>query len=151
MKNPLHILASLIAMGLIMSLSAGTAKAASGPARVDVILVQAGNGGEGVDRSLRPYARTLQRLFRFKSYQQAGRRTARVDVPGETTVPLAGGQTLSLRTMRGGESALRAEVNWLRGSKRLLHTRIHLKPGVPAVLGGPRSGDGTWLLILVLK
>lgn len=124
----------------------------SGAARasIEVILVKAGDGGGGVDRSLRPYASTLQRLFRFKSYEQAGRTTLQTSVPGESSRNLAGGQSITISASPSSKG-LKADIDWSRGSKRLLHTRIHLQPGRPAVLGGPRSNDGTWLLILRLE
>lgn len=137
---------------ILMALCSGLpAQAEEGSARVQVILVQASNSDGGVDRSLREYAGNLERLFRFKSYRQSSRQTLRLNVPGEGSVSLAGGQTLTIRSDGGSRGGLKAEISWKRGSKSLLHTRINLRPGSPAVLGGPRSQDGTWLLILQLK
>lgn len=151
MKNPITKL-HLIAVALLSLLSAApTVDAAGDNAQVEVILVQAGNGEGGVDAALRPYAANLQRLFRFKSYRQSSKQVLRLAVPGEGSVGLAGGQSLSIRSGGPSGKGLKAEIDWKRGSQSLLHTRINLRPGSPAVLGGPKSRDGTWLLILQLK
>jgi hypothetical protein len=144
----IHLLALAITFLLV---GLPTAHAAGDSAAVQVILVQAGDGDDGVDASLREYAGNLERLFRFKSYKQSSRQTLRLSVPGEGSVSLAGGQSLSIRSDGGAGDGLKAEISWNRGSKSLLHTRINLRPGSPAVLGGPQSKDGTWLLILELK
>lgn len=134
----------------LLSNAASAAEAAG----VQVILVEASNpsdGKGGVDPALREYASTLQRLFRFNSYKQLARRGIRMQVPGEGGTGLPGGQKLVLKATEGGGSGLMAELSWTRGGKRLLHTRIQLRPGQPAVLGGPRSNGGTHLLILTLE
>ena len=125
---------------------------AADSARVEVILVEAGNGDGGVDSSLKQYAGTLQRLFRFGSYKQVNRKSLQLDVPGKGSVTLSGGQQLTLSSDGGSKGGLVAELTWSRGSKRLLHTRIQLRPGSPAVLGGPSTGKGgSYLLILTMR
>jgi hypothetical protein len=136
---------------LAVAVAGPSLHAAPDSATVEVILVQASNGEGGVDSALRQYAGNLQRLFRFKSYSQSSRQALRLSVPGEGSVSLAGGQTLSIRSDDASGKGLKAEIDWKRGSQSLLHTRINLRPGNPAVLGGPKSKDGTWLLILQLK
>jgi hypothetical protein len=147
MRNLPIILSLLVLSGIMAAPNALVAESA----RVEVILVEASNGDGGVDGSLRAYSGTLQRLFKFQSYRQVSKSTLRLDVPGEGSVGLAGGQKLSLKAGEGGKRGLMAELTWARGSKKLLHTRIQLRPGNPAVLGGPSTGKGgSYLLILVL-
>ncbi len=150
MKNPaLKLL--LAGVFLLMAGVINSSLYAQGNARVSVILVEASNDGGGVDSSLRPYASTLQRMFRFNTYKQASRGSVRVTVPGEGGTALPGGQQLTLKALEGSGGRLVAEVNWTRGGKSLLRTRIQLRGNNPAVLGGPRSGSGaTQLLILRL-
>lgn len=150
MKTSLQYLLPLLAAALLWLVPQASATADEA-ARLEVILVQAGTGPGGVDRALQPYAATLQRLFRFDQYRQVKRQTARMEVPGKARVGLAEGQTLQVETLPGLGSGLRADIEWKRGGQQLLHTRIQLKPGSPTVLGGPRSGEGTWLLILELR
>ena len=150
MKNPARkfILTGLI---LLMAGFLNTPLQAQESARVSVILVEASNGSGGVDGSLKPHAATLQRMFRFSTYKQVSRGSIRVNVPGEGSTGLPGGQQLSLKAMEGG-GGLVAELDWTRGGKSLLRTRIQLRGSNPAVLGGPRtSGGATQLLILKLE
>jgi hypothetical protein len=150
MKTKRHTLMIAIALIGLAGLWATPMQAAGDSARVSVILVEAGNGEGGVDGALRPYASTLQRLFRFQSYKQLSKGSIRLNVPGEGSTGLAGGQSLTLKADEGGRG-LMAELTWQRGGKRLLHTRIQLRPGSPAVLGGPSTGKGgNYLLILTL-
>lgn len=120
-------------------------------AEVEVILVRASNANAEVDGSLRAYASTLKRLFRFEGYRRAAGTRLRVSAGATSEAALASGQAVRLRAGRLEAAGLTAEVTWERGGTTLLQTRIQLRPGRPAVLGGPRDGDGTWLLILNLR
>jgi hypothetical protein len=151
MRIQLHTIFTLIlvAAGILLP---GAQLSAADSASVEVILVEAGPGEGGVDKSLRQYAGTLERLFRFNSYRQVGRKQIRLNVPGSGSTSLPGGQTLKLEANEGNGRGLMADLNWTRGGKRLLHTKIKLQPGRPAVLGGPRTkSGGTHLLILTLR
>ena len=151
MKTRLRNIFSTITFLAVAGLMSAPADLAAESARVQVILVEASNGEGGVDSSLRSYAGTLQRLFKFKSYKQVSRGNLKIDIPGEGSTGLAGGQRLTMKATEGGKRGLMAELTWSRGSKRLLHTRIQLRPGSPAVLGGPSTGrGGSYLLILTL-
>lgn len=150
MKLSSRYLPYLIVFVLVAGFLAPVGADAADNARIEVILVRAGNGEPGVDSGLRPYASTLQRLFRFQRYEMVSRKSMRLTLPGDGSVSLSGGQKLSVSAASAG-SGIKADIDWTRGSKRLLHTRIQLRPGSPAVLGGPRSKSGTWLLILQLK
>jgi hypothetical protein len=46
---------------------------------------------------------------------------------------------------------VRLKVNWQEGRRSLMNTGLALRPGVPAVLGGPANGkEGeVWAVILV--
>jgi hypothetical protein len=150
MKLSSRYLSILAVIFLLAGLFVPAGADAADNARVEVILVRAGNGEPGVDPGLRAYASTLQRLFRFERYEMVSRKSMHLALPGEGAVALSGGQKLRVSAAAAG-SGVKADVDWTRGSKRLLHTRIQLRPGSPAVLGGPRSESGTWLLILQLK
>ena len=105
MKNPARKL-FLIAAILVMAGILNTPLAAQESARVSVILVEASNGPGGVDGSLKQYAATLQRMFRFSSYKQASRSGMNVRIPGEASTGLPGGQQLTLKAMEGGGDRL---------------------------------------------
>lgn len=151
MKIQLHTIFPLILVAIGV-LTQGTELSAAETASVEVILVEAGPGNGGVDKSLKQYAGTLERLFRFDSYRQVGRKQIRLKVPGSGSTSLPGGQSLKLQANEGNGRGLMADLSWTRGGKRLLHTKIKLQPGRPAVLGGPRTkSGGTHLLILTLR
>ena len=136
---------------LVFSLFPSLASAATS-ANVEVILVEANNGGSGVDASLSAYTSTLKRLFKFDSYRKVSSNRVALDMPGEAVTTL-GGQGGQL-TMQAGVSEgnlIRTDLNWTRNGKKLLHTRLQLRKGTPALLGGPRSGDGSYLLLIIWK
>jgi len=145
MKLSIRILITMvIATGLAgPMLTDATAEAV----RVEVLLVRAADNGNGIDAPLRPYAGNLKRLFRFNSYELVSRKFMSLELPGEARTALAAGQSLSV----SAGPNLKADIEWKRGKQRLLHTRIQMREGKPAVLGGPRDRDGTWLMILQLK
>lgn len=124
------------------------AESGTSTAQIEVILVKASNASDTVDPSLQAYSNTLQRLFRFKSYQQVSRGSLKVTLPGKSTAQLGQGNRLVIdaKPTLGGVAA---DLNWSAG----IHARLNLKKGTPAVLGGPKiKGDeGTYLLIILLK
>lgn len=146
-----HLLTSLLVFLFAGGPFAGMAHGQTGSSGLEVILVKAGNGKPGIDAALRPYASTLQRVFRFESYRMAGRKQLQVGSGRESAATFPGGQSLHVRSLDFGNKGMKAEINWKRGGKNLLHTRINLRPGTPAVLGGPKGPEGTWLLILRLE
>lgn len=120
------------------------------PVQVEVILVRASEGEAAVDANLKPYAATLQRLFRFDRYQTLARQNVTLQGAQER-VSLGSGQALRLQLDESSARRARVEVEWTRGSTRLLQTRIQLTDQLPAVLGGPRGEDGILLLLVVRK
>ncbi|MFO7726334.1 MAG: hypothetical protein R6V45_12375 [Oceanipulchritudo sp.] len=146
-----HLLISLLVLLFVSGPFAGVAHGQTGSSGLEVILVKAGNGKPGIDAALRPYAATLKRVFRFESYRMAGKKRLQVTSGGESVASLPGGQSLHVRSLESGSRGMKAEINWKRGGKNLLHTRINLRPESPAVLGGPKGPEGTWLLILRLN
>jgi hypothetical protein len=141
----------LFSVILLLLVAAPDMRAQPDRAVVEVLLVKAGDGNGGVDRALRPYTGTLQRLFRFDSYRLIGRGTLTVAPGGEAQASFPGGQSLLLKAGRSGKRGLPAEIHWKRGGANLVHTRINLGSGSPAVLGGPQGEDGAWLMILRLR
>ena len=105
-----------------------------------------------MEDGLRPHAGTLQQLFRFNSYRQVARKSIRLDFPGEGGTDLPDGQSLALKAGPQKGATTLTEVTWVRNGKRLVHTRIQLRKGAPAVLGGPRSSrESIYLVILELE
>ena len=142
---------SIIGLALLnVLLPANQASAQS--AKMEIILVEASNSAKGVDKSLAPYASTLKRLFKFDTYRKASSSRINLDIPGSGSARLGGeGGSLKVSAESLKGNAIRAGLNWTRGNRQLLHTRLQLRKGTPAVLGGPRSGDGSYLLLIIWK
>lgn len=119
--------------------------------QIEVILVMASNSGQGVDQQLEPYAETLQRLFRFSTYEQKDRKVLSVSVPGGITTNLFGGTQLKVGTQAVSDGKLPANLDWRRGDRKLLRTMIRLNPNTPAVVGGPQAENSTGTYLLIVK
>ncbi len=111
-------------------------------ATFEVILVVASKEPGKTDQRLAPYAANLKRLLRFESFQQAGKGSAKIDIPGSGAINLGAGQSLDLATNGDPQSGIRAQIKWKQGDRLLMNTALVLRPGVPAVLGGPAKGEG---------
>ena len=137
----------------ILALAALVAVAPAIAAAADVraILVLASNQKGASDPRLAAYEPTLRRILRFESYKLAGEGSAGIAAPGKAAVTLGGGHTLELEAEKSDGKGVRLKVNWLTGGRSLMKTGLVLRPGVPAVLGGPESGKGgeVWAVILV--
>lgn len=146
MKHPLILLAiSLIICGLTP-----THAQAQSTAQLEIRLIEATNQSSQTDPKLAPYANHLKRLFRFDSYQQIQQTTATVKIPGKTNIRLKNGTTLQIQTS-GNPKAPQAKLNWMRGDASLLRTQQILKKGTPALLGGPKSPKGNYILLILPK
>lgn len=131
-------------------LSAGLAsRAVAEEARIEVVLVAASDGGGGMDRSLRPFAGPLNRLFRFSEYRQVQKSTVRLSLPGRSQLRLQDGAQLKLESDGGSDGQLPVNLSWERDGRSLLRTGVRLRPGTPAALGGPAGRDGGVLLLIV--
>ncbi len=131
----------------------GAAQDPADTATIETILVEASNSGEGIDESLESYAPTLRRLFKFDSYRRVDRNRFEIDLPGTEDESIGHGSRLSINARRADNNTLLADLAWSEKGRTLLHTRLNLRRGTPAVLGGPRStsGAGNYLLIVVWR
>lgn len=91
------------------------------------------------DPRLKPYEATLRRILRFESFRLQGQGRAALAVPGEGQLSLGSGHQLRVETEPGGGA--RVQVEWREGGRSLMRTGLVLRPGVPAVLGGPGTGQ----------
>ena len=129
----------LVFLAVLAGALLSTGRAAG--ANVHAILVIASNQRGASDARLAPYEPTLRRILRFESYRVGGEGASAVAVPGKSSIALGGGQVLEIETERSDGSGLRVRVRWVGGGQVLMNTGLVLRPGVPAVLGGPPSGD----------
>jgi len=117
---------------------------------VRALLVTASKQAGESDARLASYEPTLRRILRFESFRWVGEGSADLAKARDVTMDLGHGHTLGVRL----ESiAGRYSVNWEASGKQLISTRLALRPGIPAVLGGPATGkEGeVWAVILVAE
>ena len=153
MKRELKLLKFIFVTALLLWGALGPAARAAdgGHAGVRAILVLASNQRGESDARLAAYEPTLRRILRFESYKLAGEGAAAFALPGKAGLRLGHGHTLELEAEKSDGKGVRLRVNWQDGGRTLMNTGLVLRPGVPAVLGGPASGKGgeVWAVILV--
>jgi hypothetical protein len=109
--------------------------------RVQGILISASNESGETDRRLAPYEPTLRRILRFESFRFLGDGSATLAVSEPGHLSLGNGHELALTTESVEGSAIHVRVRWSSGGRTLMNTGLVLRAGVPAVLGGPATGN----------
>lgn len=137
----MRIILPLLAFVSFMLTAAPSARAQGDSVSVRGILVVASNQAGETDRRLTAYEPTLRRILRFESYRFIGDGHASLAAPGKGGFPLGRGHKLDLEREAGDGKSLRIRVRWSEGDRSLMNTSLQLRPGVPAVLGGPAWGD----------
>ncbi|WP_221029521.1 hypothetical protein [Actomonas aquatica] len=134
---------SLLCLGaLLFSAAVPTAHAQERESvSVRAILVSASREAGTTDRALARYEDTLRRILRFESFQQLGSGRARLSAPGSGSVRLGQGHELELQAESSKGDRVRVQVEWTANNRSLMRTGLVLRPGVPAVLGGPSRND----------
>ena len=116
------------------------------------ILVSASKQPGKTDSSLSHYESTLRRILRFESFKQLGSDRARANVPGDGSLSIGSGQSIEFGTESSKDDRLRVQITWKSGNRTLMRTGLALRPGVPAVLGGPaRNDDEVFAVILIAE
>jgi hypothetical protein len=144
------VFAALLALGSSRAVTAAGA-AEGAHVKVHAILVIASPQRGTPDPKLAAYEPTLRRILRFEGYHLAGEGTANLTVPGKASVSLARGHALELEAEKSSAQGVHLLVRWMDGTRSLMNTGLTLRPGVPAVLGGPSTGkEGeVWAIILI--
>jgi hypothetical protein len=141
----------LLSLGLLaLSLPAFAANNES--VNLRAILVSASKQPGKTDPSLSPYESTLRRILRFESFKQLGTDQARAQIPGKGALSISSGQIIEFSTENSKDDRLRVQITWKSGNRTLMRTGLALRPGVPAVLGGPaRNDDEVFAVILIAQ
>lgn len=141
----------LLTCGLLFAVAPPSLFAAeSGEVTVRAILVSASKQPGETDRSLSRYESTLRRILRFESFSQLGSGKGRADIPGKGRVSIGQGQVLEFTTEASQDDRIRVQLDWRGESRTFMRTGLVLRSGVPAVLGGPKRGDGSVYALLVI-
>jgi len=103
---------------------------------------------EPPDERLEAFLPKLRQLFRYKDYTSLERYRAEVPVGTTQRWPVPGDRRLEVtpQSVRGGTVSF--NVRLTRGSLAEVSTNIQAQSGNPAVIGGPRHGTGTLIILL---
>ena len=119
-------------------------------ASVQGILITASNEAGKTDRRLAAYEPTLRRILRFESYHYVGEDTARLKVPATGSLSMGDGHELEITTEHADGKSVQVKVRWTSGGRSLMNTGLTLRPGVPAVLGGPSTSKGEVYAVILI-
>ena len=119
-------------------------------ASVQGILITASNEAGQTDRRLASYEPTLRRILRFESYHYVGEDSARLKVPATGSLSVGDGHELEITTEHADGKSLQVKVRWTSGGRTLMNTGLTLRPGVPAVLGGPSTSKGEVYAVILI-
>ena len=117
---------------------------------VQAILITASNEPGRSDPRLASYEPTLRRILRFTSYRYVGGGSTTLAIPSDGSISLGNGQQLKLSAEASQGRGVRIRVEWKQGRRTLMETGLSLSPGVPAVLGGPGTGNGDEVYAVIL-
>jgi len=147
MKTPLRL--SLLFVALLGFLATAWAESAS----VEGILITASNDKGQTDGRLSAYEPTLRRILRFESYHYVGSDSATIAVPASGALSLGDGHRIEVAAERSDGKAVHVKVRWTGSGRTLMNTGLVLRPGVPAVLGGPGTGSkgDVYAVILIAR
>ena len=109
-------------------------------AHIQGILISASNDRGETDRRLTAYEPTLKRILRFESYRFLGDDSASLGVPESGHLSLGYEHQMEITTESADGKSIHIRVRWTQGGRTLMNTGLVLRPGVPAVLGGPSTG-----------
>lgn len=127
---------------LLLTSLCGLLSHARGADRADIqgILISASNERGATDGRLAAYEPTLRRILRFESFRFLGEDTASLNGPERARLDLGSGHQLEIETEPSDGKGIHVRVRWVSGGRALMNTGLVLRPGVPAVLGGPSTG-----------
>ena len=102
----------------------------------------------GPDERLENFLPKLRRLFRYKEYTSLARYVAEVPVGTTQRWLVPGDRQLEVTPQAVQNATVRFRVRLVRGSRTEVTTSIQAQAGNPAVIGGPRHGDGVLIIIV---
>lgn len=105
-------------------------------------------GATAPDERLAAFLPKLRRLFRYSEYTTLARYRAEVPVGSTQRWPVPGERLLEVTPDSVAQETVRMRVRLLRGDVSEVTMQIQASRGSPAVIGGPRHGDGVLVIIL---
>jgi RNA polymerase sigma-70 factor (ECF subfamily) len=129
--------------GSIVRFGARVLLATDGPPPADVPRNPA-----GPDERLERFLPRLRQLFRYREYTSMERYRAEVPIGTTQRWPVPGDRHLEVTPESVSGNAVRLRVRLLRGSTAEVNALIQAASGNPAVIGGPRHGEGVLIIIV---
>ena len=117
---------------------------------VQVVLASdtASGPGEPPPEELQQLLPKLQQVFRYKQYQVLQHYRGQAPVGGVQRWPVPGDRTLEVTPESVTGQTVRFQVRLLRGSVSEVTTSLQANQRVPAVIGGPRHGEGVLIIVV---
>jgi RNA polymerase sigma-70 factor, ECF subfamily len=100
------------------------------------------------DERLESFLPKLRQLFRYKEYTSLERYRAEVAMGTTQRWPVPGDRRLEVTPQSLRSGVVSFSVRLTRGNVAELATNIQAQSGSPAVIGGPKHGGGTLIIIL---
>lgn len=119
-------------------------------ANIQGILISASNERGETDGRLSAYEPTLRRILRFESFRFLGEDSVSLAASESGPLSLGGGHQLEIETEQADGKGIHVRVRWISGGRTLMNTGLVLRPGVPAVLGGPSTGHKSDVYAVIL-
>jgi len=104
--------------------------------------------GPPPDERLETVLPKLRQLFRYNNYTSLERYRAEVPVGTTQRWPVPGDRQLEVTPQKVKNGAVSFNVRLARGKMTEVATNIQAQSGNPAVIGGPKHGSGTLIIIL---
>jgi hypothetical protein len=101
-----------------------------------------------MDERLEAFLPKLRQLFKYREYTSLERHRAQVPVGSTERWPVPGDRQLEITPENVWDRTVRFRLKLLRGNLAELNAHIQAARGNPAVIGGPRHGDGVLIIIV---
>jgi hypothetical protein len=147
----------VLLLALLLTLALATIAQAQTIVRFGTRIVLASDGPppstpskapEPPDERLEAFLPKLRQLFRYNNYTSLERYRAEVPVGTTQKWPVPGDRRLEVTPQSVKGAAVTFNMRLLRGSMTEVATNIQAQSGNPAVIGGPKHGSGTLIIIL---
>lgn len=137
---------------LLFSLLAGLGAHAAAAERASItgILISASNEPGASDGRLAAYESTLKRILRFESFRHLGDDRKSLAPSESALLALGYEHQVEVTSENSDGKVVHLRIRWQQGGRTLMNTTLLLRPGVPAVLGGPSTGKKGEVFAVIL-
>jgi hypothetical protein len=101
-----------------------------------------------MDARLEAFLPKLRQLFKYREYTSLERHRAQVPLGATERWAMPGDRQLEITPETVQDRTVRFRLKLMRGNMAELNAHIQAARGNPAVIGGPRHGDGVLIIIV---